>query len=240
MSDRTRRRPRSRLQQRTLVRADALTPESKALASLEEAIGGRAALQQALVQIPPTGELEYAINAIADPTNDARSLAVICAEAGISVGELLEAYKRGVMARATVLAITSVAEGAAPVTQDLMRRAAPYTEPCGDCAGTGTVTADPTDAVPNPSPEPCRTCQGAGSLSYLPELARQKVALELIGLLGQKAGTSINITQANQQVAASVRGDAGALARLHAATDQVLYRDPRPEGEIVEAEDPEA
>ncbi len=201
-------------------------PEAAALIELEKAIGGRSALQQALVQCAPTPELDFVINAIANPENDARSLAVICAEANVSVGELLEAYKRGVMARGTVLAIKSIAEGAAPVTEDVMRRAAVYDEPCPYCEGTGSNTADPTEAEPNPSPEPCVTCKGQGALRYLPDLARQKVALELVGLLGQGKGTQINITQANQTMTAAINGERGALAKLQAATDQLLYSEP--------------
>lgn len=201
-------------------------PEAAALSELEKAIGGRAALQRALVQAPPSSGLDFVISAIADPTNDARALHIICAEANVSVGELLEAYKRGVMAKGTVLAIKAVAEGAAPVAEDVMRRAAPYSEACPYCEGVGTHTADPTSDMPNPQPEPCDSCKGDGTLRYLPDLARQKVALELVGLLGGKGGTQINITQANQQMTAAISGDRGALAKLQTATDQLLYDNP--------------
>lgn len=201
-------------------------PEAAALTKLEEEIGGRAALQAALVQCSPTAELDFVINAIANPENDARTLSVICAEANVSMGELLEAYKRGVMARGTVLAIKSIADQAAPVAHDVMRRAAPFDEPCPYCEGQGATTADPTPAAPNPEPQPCVTCKGQGQLRYLPDLARQKVALELVGLLGAKNGTQINITQANQTMTAAINGERGALAKLQAATDQLLYSEP--------------
>ena len=197
-----------------------------ALRQIETAIGGRAALQAALLQAPPSTALDFVIAAIADPTQDARALSTICDEANVSLGELLQAYKVGVLAKGTVAAITAIAHGAAPVAEDVMRRAAVYDEPCPYCDGTGHNTADPTEAEPNPAPVPCETCKGQGALRYLPDLARQKVALELVGLLGQKGGSTINITQANQTMTAAINGERGALARLQAATDQVLYREP--------------
>jgi len=215
-----------------------------ALRSLESSIGGRAELQAALLQAPPSTSLDFVIAAIADPTNDARALSTICDEANVSLGELLQAYKLGVMAKGTIMAVKAIAEGAAPVAEDVMRRAAVYDEPCPYCEGTGSNTADPTDADPNPSPVPCETCKGQGALRYLPDLARQKVALELVGLLGQKGGSTINITQANQQMTAAVNGERGALARLQAATDQVLYSEPMTpddlgpaDGEVVDGGD---
>ncbi len=215
-----------------------------ALRQIETAIGGRASLQAALLQAPPSTALDFVIQAIADPTQDARALSTICDEANVSLGELLQAYKLGVMAKGTVEAITAIAAGAAPVAHDVMRRAAAYDEPCPYCEGTGHNTADPTEAEPNPSPVPCKTCKGQGALRYLPDLARQKVALELVGLLGQKSGTQINITQANQTMTAAINGERGALARLQAATDQVLYSEPMTpddlgpaDGEVVDAGD---
>lgn len=215
-----------------------------ALRQIETAIGGRAELQAALLQAPPSTSLDFVIAAIADPTQDARALSTICEEANVSLGELLQAYKLGVMAKGTVEAVKAIADGAAPVAKDVMRRAAVYDEPCPYCEGTGHNTADPTDAEPNPSPVPCETCKGQGALRYLPDLARQKVALELVGLLGQKSGTQINITQANQQMTAAVNGERGALARLQAATDQVLYSEPMTpddlgpaDGEVVDGGD---
>ena len=201
-------------------------PQHDALRQIEQAIGGRAALQAALLQAPPSTTLDFVIAAIADPTQDARELSTICDEANVSLGELLQAYKVGVLAKGTIEAITAIADGAAPVAQDVMRRAAVYEEPCPYCAGTGSNTADPTEAVPNPSPVPCDTCQATGALRYLPDLARQKVALELVGLLGQKSGSTINITQANQTMTAAINGERGALARLQMATDKVLYDNP--------------
>jgi hypothetical protein len=194
------------------------------LDQLETAIGGRAVLQAALEQAPPSKDLTFVINAIADPTNDVRDLASICAEHQVTVGELLQAYKMGALAEAQALSVASISQQVPKVTADVMRRAAPHNEPCPACLGD-----------PNKVGE-CTTCKGAGELTYLPEFVRQKLALELAGLVGPKGGIAINVTQANQQVSAAVAGEAGALARLHAATDQVLHRTPITAEELADAE----
>lgn len=222
---------------------------SAAVEALEKAVGGREPLVAALLHAPPSTDLSIAIGAIADPRNDARALSVICADAGVTVGTLIEAYKRGVLARAQVGAIHAVAEALPAVIEDAVTRAAPHYLTCYVCDGTGTVVPEPTKKNPNPGPEPCRTCRGRGQTYHLPDLDRQKFAAELGGLITKGSAPLVDLSD-RRSVSLSV-GQPGGFASLIGAVDEVLHGqsrggapsatlgatlgDPPVEGEILES-----
>lgn len=193
------------------------------LADLETDLGGRDALVGMLTLAPLTPDLEYILGMLGDPASAGRSLAEICAQGNILPGELLQQLGSAAMLRGKVLAAQQIARGVAAVAADVMRRAAPYEEPCYQCQGTGTITPDPTAQVPNPAPGPCELCKGCGRLLHQPDLDRQKLAIEMAQLLPK--GGAINIQNNNIAAggAASGGGPLGSLANLHALTDALLY-----------------
>ena len=225
---------------RSLI-APTFVPDSlsaSAVTSLEVAMGGRSALIAALVRCPESDDLGYVIGQIADPRNDARALSDICMASGIGVGELLEAYKRGVMAEAQVAAMATVASTLQPVVADVMHRSAPHDISCTACNGTGQAT-DPSK--PDAAPTLCPTCKGTGAIRTLPDLERQKVALDLGGLGPKKAP---KVVVDNRKL--TVRdASPGGLSRLIQMADQVLHRQrparveaPEIDETVVEAELP--
>lgn len=193
----------------------------QALQSLEEAVGGRAALVAALSQAPKTRDLEYVLGLLGDPDNQTVSLATLCASGGITAGELMTAYKDGVIQLAQVKASTVISQGLPGVVADTMKLAAPYEGVCYSCRGTGTYVPEPDDDEPNPSPGPCPTCQASGRLIYAGDLEHKKLALEIGRLTSKGAGVNV---QVHQQANTFVGGAAGgALELLQAATDRLLY-----------------
>lgn len=206
----------------------------QALESLEAQMGGRAQLVGMLTLAPLTADLRYVLGLLGDPQNVGKSLAAICAQGNILPAELLKHLSGAALLRGKVLASQQIGAGIAAVAADIMRRAAPFQETCYGCAGTGTFTAEPTKEVPNPIPAPCEVCRGGGVLAYMPELDRQKLAIEMAQLLPKSGGLQI----LNANVQASSGGASGGLSpfeRLQAATDRLLYGG-GPQAQLEEAE----
>lgn len=212
------------------------------LTALETSFGGRPTLVHLLSLAPLTTDTRLLLGVLADPKSDACSLATLCARAGILPGDLLRLLGAAALHRGQTLARHKIGEHLAAVTADLMTKAQPYEEACSGCLGVGTITPDPTPEQPNPSPGPCDTCKGSGRLRYQPTFERQKLALEMGGLLPKAGG--ISITQQNLQVASAGASSGGALEQLQLATDKLLYGEGAPtgpvEGELLDPPEAEA
>lgn len=196
------------------------------LALLEEAIGGRDALVAALSHAPKSRDLTLILGLVGNPLEAKTPLAVLCAEGGITAGELIEAYRAGELHRAQALAIAKVGQHLPAVAEDTMRLALPHCVTCGTCRGTGSWTPEPTKKQPNPAPEPCELCTGTGQLTLGGDLDHKKLALEM-GKLLPKGGGGLSIA-VNQQLGISFGSAGGALEKLQAATDQILYGEAPP------------
>lgn len=206
------------------------------LAQLEVDLGGRAEVVGMLTLAPLTPDLRYLLGLLGDPQTQRQSLAETCMLANVLPGELLKHLSAAALLAGKVRASQKIGAGIAAVAEDVMRRAAPYEEPCHACSGTGSCTPEPTPQVPNPCPGPCETCNAVGRLRYQPELERQKLAVDLAQLLPKSGG--IQIAQINNAPGGGASGGAGMLERLQQFTDKVLYEDrpPAPAEDPVEAE----
>jgi hypothetical protein len=205
------------------------------LQTLEQELGGRSALVGMLVLAPLTPDLRYVLGMLGDPQHARKSLAQICAIGNILPGDLLQHLSSAALLRGKVRASQKIAEGIAAVTQDVMRRAAPYEDTCnGACRGSGSVTPEPTSAAPNPAPAPCETCLGTGKLTYQPTLDHQKLAIEMAQLLPR--GGNIQILNQQNNLPAGGSGG-GSIERLQALTDKILYGSTPLEGETLSGAD---
>ncbi len=196
---------------------------SKAIDVIEAALGGRQALLTALLAAPPDSSLDYVVGAIADPRMDARKLSTICTNGKITIGELLEAFKRGVMAPVLAQVMQRVAETTPAVLNDVLARSVPYDEACTTCTGTGVVFAI-KDA--QRVDLPCAACQGRGTITHEPDFARQKYVLSDLAQLGPQKGPAVVIDQRDQSKHLSMDVSQQAHAKLLAAADRVLYGRP--------------
>lgn len=207
-----------------LTKTYAHTPAAQAITALEAAMGGREQLVTALLHVEPTGDahtdaIGYVMGLIADPRHQSIALAELCRRGGISVGELLAAYKSGSHAKMQIALIAAAAANVPAIVADIYARAQPHWVTCTACKGTGTYAPKPTTKVPDPPPVPCDPCAGSGQQLVQPELARQELALDLAKLTPQKAPLL-------QQNTLNVGAGAGAqvdFTKLLAATDRVLH-----------------
>lgn len=205
-------------------------------------LGGRAALLDTLSVANGSPEIDQIARLLDDPRYAGWSLRRLCHLAGITVADLFSAYRKALIVRAHVEATRKIVDALPGVVADVMARSQPYQETCRDCQGTTRYTPEPTKKEPNPVAEPCRACQATGTITILPDLDRQKVALELGQLLQSRTGISIQQNTLSLPPAGGGAG-VGTLESLQQAVQAVLYpravpRSPEPpiatEGEIVD------
>lgn len=212
---------------------------SAAIDTFVAALGGRDQLLEALAVGTDAPEVDRVVSLLLDPRYDTIPLKKLCTLANLTVVDLFAAYKSSMISRAHLQAYQTITAKLLPVVDDIMRRAAPYEVPCERCDGTGTCT----DAKkPDAPPTKCTQCRGVGSVLQLPDLDRQKLALELATLVSKGGGIQIH---QNTMVAAGKGGADGtgavggsSLLDLQQAVRTVLSgpRTPIVEDVAVEAE----
>lgn len=196
--------------------------EEQSLALIEKTLGGREALVAALSHAPKSRDLEYLLGLIGDPTQAKIPLGHLCAQGGVTPGELLAAWKSGEILRSHVLATKQIVAALPAVVGDVLKKAAPYEDTCTSCLGTGSVVPEPSKESPTPEPVPCPACLGGGVLTFEADFDRAKLVLDLAQLTPKSAGILID----NRQVHLPGGGGAsagGTLEALMAASDQILY-----------------
>lgn len=174
----------------------ALSPEEEAaadaaLASTLKLLGGRDVMISTLSVASAVPEVEDLLRLLLDPRYDKLSLKRLCTMAGITVVDLFTTYRKAMVARAQLVALNTITEKILPVVEDVMQRAAPYKIPCFNCGATGEILNG--DAPPSVCPQ----CGGRKEVLQLPDLDRQKLALELAQLVQKSGGININQSQMN-------------------------------------------
>lgn len=196
--------------------------EEQSLALIEKTLGGREALVAALSHAPKSRDLDYLLGLIGDPSQARVPLGHLCAQGGVTPGELLAAWRSGEILRGHVLATKQIVEALPGVVADVVKRAAPYEDTCTGCQGTGAVTPEPTKKVPNPAPAPCPACLGGGVLTFDADLDRAKLVLDLAQLTPKSPGVVIDNRQAHLHGGGGASAG-GTLEALMAASDRILY-----------------
>ena len=214
-------------------------PVIAALDSLEEASGGRMKMVETLSLSLLTQEQELLAGMIADPRNDAKSLARICSMASVSVSRFLTMLGEVKMSKAVLEAQDKVAALLPEVAGDLMSRAVIHTVECSNCAGKGTIVLasrgrSKGEGTPPPTEDEltCPNCRGAGAITIQPDLERQKIALEMAGLL--KRGGGVNVAVG---VSAGITPALVSTSTFRGATDNLMFGRRKPDSEPVEAEE---
>jgi hypothetical protein len=221
--------------------ASILTPDEAraseaALDSLVAVLGGKAQLLDTLAVACDVPEVEDLLKLFLDPQYEKISLRKLCTLAGLTVVDLFAAYKKAMVVKAQLVAYQAITDAILPVVQDVMKRAAPYQIPCYDCGGVGLIP-DPEAKAGDPAERTCPTCAGRKELLQLPDLDRQKVALELAQLV-QKGSFGINLQQNNLTVPPpqpdATDGTGNLIALQHAVRE--LLSGPRQPLPAVDAE----
>lgn len=196
---------------------DAPPELDKALRVLEEKMGGRDKVASSLALIPNLSVEEMTVfHLMTDPANKKKSLAYLCGAAGTTIGRVLELFGKGDWAAAYVESIRRVNALLPDVAEDVMIRALPKHRSCRACGATGHLAP----LKEGGEPRTCLECEGLGRVEIEPDIERQKVALQVGGLL--KTGGGINIDNSQKTVNAPMTVIKSS-PDFRAATDAILY-----------------
>lgn len=195
--------------------------EEAAFATVEAELGGREKLVAALSLAKLSERERQVVGMIADPDNDGRSLARICAQGEIGLGRLLGIFREAVLARGQVIAITRIAQKVPDVAAAVMEDATPGWRICLACLGAKQVEEKNPDTK-EMELVPCGRCNGRGEVYHRPDHDVQKTALQISGLL-DKGGAKITTIVAQQQTGGGGSPDTGMFDQLMGALDGALY-----------------
>lgn len=223
--------------------AGGLTPQEQDLSGVAidtfvKALGGKDALVDALAVGGSVPEIDAILTHLLDPRFDTWSLRQICDAAGLTIAELFTHYRKSGIIRAHIQATPIITGKLVGVVDDVMTRAQPYEVPCASCGGVGSVP--PRDKkgkiLDDAPPEPCRACKASGRMIELPDLERQKLALELGQLVQKSGGINVIANQQNNAFGETARSTAtGALEQLQQAVGDLLYGRHADSGEAASA-----
>jgi hypothetical protein len=181
---------------------------------------------------------DYLARLLADPRNDTLSLRTICEKAEFSLHDFLKLLRTARFASGVAEAMDRVARYIPEVAEDVMSRSRPYEETCPNCSGAGTAPITVTNKKTHKSEttiQTCTVCGGKRKITVKPDLERQKVALEISGLL--KRGTGINVGVGVQVTNPSPSGPLTTTSAFRSETDRILYPGSQPSSEdVVDAE----
>jgi hypothetical protein len=197
------------------------TANGAAIDALVQALGGRPALLDTLAVAADAPEVEHIVSLLIDPRYDRTSLRSLCHLAGLTVVDLFAAVKKAMITKAHLVAYKAITDALVPVVEDVMKRAAPYEITCYGCGGEKTVM---NPDAPTGDRITCPDCRGLGKLLQLPDLDRQKLALELGQLVQKSAGLQIQQNTLNLPPGVGSDGAkvGGTLVELQHAVRELL------------------
>lgn len=187
-----------------------------AIHAFEQAIGGRQALVEALSTGDADAQVSAVLDILGDTTNDQHALSKICAQAGISPGQLFAAFDRATIMRARILAKVEASRAVPAVAREVARTALPHETVCEACNGTGGIrTRDESGRFQR---TPCEACHGVGQTRRPGDPAQQQKIFELTGLVRTGGGLTI----AQQVVTPPIALGSGTLEQLQQAASALL------------------
>jgi hypothetical protein len=219
----------------------AVTPmETAAFAALEVQAGGRSALVDLLAHAPLGKDVDYLVGLMADPANDDRSLAQVCAEGKFGLAKVYAILDAAVMARAKMHANQQVARHLPLVVEGVMRDAVEEMRVCPECHGERTIE-DGFDDDGKPKVKNCPKCKGRGEVLHLPETDTRKLALQMGRMIDSGNKSNVTTIVANQNSQTNAGSGGVNFDALMTRLDQHLYDATRQKhragyGETVDAE----
>lgn len=196
----------------------------QAISVLIRELGGRDALAALLTVAGGSPEIATLAALLSDEPFRTQAIGALCTRAGITIVEFFLAVGKAKQQRAILLAQSRIADGIVQVVDDVMTRSAPQDVPCGACQGLGTVP--PPGGGADAAPVPCGGCRGTGRTSLLPDLDRQKVALDLAKLLPKAGGGPMVAVQNNFANGGRTGPVVGGIEQLQQAVNEALFARP--------------
>jgi hypothetical protein len=190
-----------------------------AIETFEKIIGGRGDLAGELLTSPDlTPPIRKILTLILDPRFDTYPLAKLCDQAGILPGDVFRAFRDATIAKANIQALRRVAERLVTITESLLDDASDRMVICDECSGSKQQLIKPKKG--DPTIIDCTRCNGTGTVMLRADFEKQKLALELGGLL--KKGPAVQLNQQTNHTLNLSTG-AGGIAQLQQAVSGMLF-----------------
>lgn len=210
------------------------------LREFENQAGGRDKFQKILCYLPHDAQEELLMKMLGDPKLNHKSLAALAARCGFSAGRVIDFFRRAQKAEAFVKSFKGVYEKLPDLTGSVMTEALPRTVRCTLC-DKGKLTNPINPATGKPAGgkrRNCNICEGRGYTIGRPEVDRQRLALEMSGVIQKGSGVTVN-NQQNTAVVANMGTPQALFKSFLEASDKVLFgeqAEPAIDAEVIEEE----
>lgn len=175
--------------------------------ALEQSMGGRAGVVDALLLADLSPKQQHFLALLMDPRRERDSMATICADAAVSPRELLDLFRSASFAKAHAIALNYVAEKSLDVAKDVVGKSIDQHIECPECRGVKVEGST------------CPKCKGKGTIFRESDVDRQKMALEVAGLLKKGGGVNIAVQQNNSSVSSSP----SIFSKVVKQSDEIAY-----------------
>ena len=168
------------------------TLKNKAKASLdrfEDAIGGRENLIDTLALSNLDKKQEHFLRLLCDPNRQRDSLVTIARDCGLQPVAVLDLFRHASFAKANALAMGKLTEALPAVAADIAEKSVDSKVECPTCFGDMYIK----EGIE------CPSCFGRGKVMRTSDLDRQKILMEVTGVLKKGPGVAVNVQQNNIQ-----------------------------------------
>lgn len=164
-----------------------------ALDKFEDSIGGREHLIDTLSLANLDKKQEHFLRLLCDPARQRDSLVTIARDCGLLPVHVLDLFRHASFAKAHALSMGHVSEALPSVVKDMAEKSVDATIECPNCMGEQYIA----DGVK------CPVCNARGKIFRPSDLDRQKVMLEVGGILRKGPGVAVQVNnQVNNNVQA--------------------------------------
>lgn len=162
-----------------------------ALASFEDAIGGRDVLIETLGMAQLDKKQEHFLRILCDPARAQDSLATVCKDCNVLPSQVIDLFRTASFAKAHAIGMGVISEAVPAIMQDIADKSVDKVVICPACRGEALMLGA------------CSRCNGTGEVLRESDIDRQKIALEVTGLTKKGGGVNVQVNQQVNNVGAS-------------------------------------
>lgn len=177
-----------------------------ALESFEDAVGGRQTLIDTISMANLDKKQEHFLRILCDPARSRDNLATICRDTGMVPSQVIDLFRTASFAKAHAIGMGVISEAVPAIMKDIAEKSVDAEVICPSCLGNDNPLGV------------CQRCNGAGRVLRESDIDRQKIALEVSGML--KKGGGVNV-QVNQQV--NTVGASSFFSKYVKSSDECAY-----------------
>lgn len=197
----------------------ALQPKTNPLDTYEKLYGGRQSIIDDLSLMALDKKQQHLLYLLCHPTYIEVPLSTIVKAAGLTASGVMDLFADAAKHRSQALGMGALAKSVPSIVGDIIAKSVDEKVECPECFGF------------NPEGAPCPKCNGKGVILRTSDLDRQKLVLEMTGLLKKGPATAVQI---NQNIGNTVQSGTF-FSKFVKDTDETAYDVPI-EGEIDDSE----